>query len=91
MGGNRSGYDSMSDDKNPLVQVRHLKKYFPIYAGAVIQRHVGDIKAVDDVSFDIYKGETFEAEMEPAEHYLDNTLVDMRCRHVDCLKISTTV
>jgi oligopeptide transport system ATP-binding protein len=49
----------MSDDKNPLVQVRHLKKYFPIYAGAIIQRHVGDIKAVDDVSFDIYKGETF--------------------------------
>ena len=49
----------MSDDKNPLVQVRHLKKYFPIYAGAIIQRHVGDIKAVDDISFDIYKGETF--------------------------------
>jgi oligopeptide transport system ATP-binding protein len=49
----------MSDDKNPLVQVRHLKKYFPIYQGAIIQRHVGDIKAVDDVSFDIYKGETF--------------------------------
>jgi oligopeptide transport system ATP-binding protein len=50
----------MSDDNNnPLVQVRHLKKYFPIYKGAIIQRHVGDIKAVDDVSFDIYKGETF--------------------------------
>ena len=49
----------MTDDKNPLVQVRHLKKYFPIYKGAIIQRHVGDIKAVDDVSFDIYKGETF--------------------------------
>jgi len=49
----------MTDDKNPLVKVRHLKKYFPIYAGAIIQRHVGDIKAVDDISFDIYKGETF--------------------------------
>jgi oligopeptide transport system ATP-binding protein len=50
----------MSDDNNnPLVQVRHLKKYFPIYQGAIIQRHVGDIKAVDDISFDIYKGETF--------------------------------
>jgi len=48
----------MSDDKNPLVQVRNLKKYFPIYQGAFIQRHVGDIKAVDDVSFDIFKGET---------------------------------
>lgn len=41
-----------------LMQVRSLKKYFPIYKGTFIQRHVGDIKAVDDVSFDIYKGET---------------------------------
>lgn len=48
----------MTDDKNQLVQVRHLKKYFPIYRGTIIQRHVGDVKAVDDVSFDIYKGET---------------------------------
>jgi oligopeptide transport system ATP-binding protein len=42
----------------PLVQVRHLKKYFPIHRGVIIPRHVGDIKAVDDVSFDVYKGET---------------------------------
>ncbi len=42
----------------PLVQVHHLKKYFPITRGIVFQRRVGDIKAVDDVSFDIYKGET---------------------------------
>jgi oligopeptide transport system ATP-binding protein len=41
-----------------LVSVRHLKKYFPIHKGTLLQRHVGDIKAVDDVSFDIYKGET---------------------------------
>jgi len=48
----------MSNEKNPLVQVRHLKKYFPIYSGAIIQRHIGDVKAVDDVSFDIFEGET---------------------------------
>ncbi len=41
-----------------LVQVRNLKKYFPIMRGAIIQRHIGDVKAVDDVSFDIFKGET---------------------------------
>ena len=45
-------------DKPALVQVRNLKKYFPVYQGAVFRRHVGDVKAVDDVSFDIYEGET---------------------------------
>ena len=41
-----------------LVQVRGLKKYFPITEGILIQRETGSIKAVDDLSFDIYRGET---------------------------------
>jgi peptide/nickel transport system ATP-binding protein len=41
-----------------LISVRGLKKYFPIQAGWR-KRHVGDIKAIDDVSLDIKKGETF--------------------------------
>lgn len=40
-----------------LLEVNNLKKYFPIYRG-LFRRHVGDVKAVDDVSFNIYKGET---------------------------------
>jgi len=48
----------MSGGNGSLVSVRNLKKYFPIVRGTVIQRHVGDCKAVDDVSFDIIKGET---------------------------------
>jgi oligopeptide transport system ATP-binding protein len=48
----------MAANKTVLVEVRNLKKYFPIYSGTLIQRHIGDVKAVDDVSFDIYKGET---------------------------------
>ncbi len=48
----------MAAERVPLVQVRHLKKYFPITRGVIFQRHIGDVKAVDDVSFDIYKGET---------------------------------
>lgn len=48
----------MADEKTPLVQVQHLKKYFPIFRGLIIQRRIGSIKAVDDVTFDIYKGET---------------------------------
>ena len=48
----------MTASKPLLLQVRNLKKYFPIYRGSIIQRHVGDVKAVDDVSFEIYSGET---------------------------------
>ncbi|MGB7116356.1 MAG: dipeptide ABC transporter ATP-binding protein [Anaerolineales bacterium] len=48
----------MTNEEQALIQVRNLKKYFPIYQGAIIQRHVGDCKAVDGVSFEIYPGET---------------------------------
>ncbi len=40
-----------------LVRVQELKKYYPVTQG-VFQRQVGAIKAVDGVSFDIYRGET---------------------------------
>ncbi len=40
---------------SPSGSVRHLKKYFPIHQGLFSSGHVGDIKAVDDVSFDIYR------------------------------------
>ncbi len=40
-----------------LVEVRHLKKYFPVYRG-ILSRQVGWIKAVDDISFSIDEGET---------------------------------
>ncbi|MBI5960971.1 MAG: ATP-binding cassette domain-containing protein, partial [Chloroflexi bacterium] len=35
-----------------------MKKYFPIKSGIFFQREVAAVKAVDDVSFDIYEGET---------------------------------
>lgn len=41
-----------------LLEVENLKKYFPI-TGGVFQRTVGNVKAVDDVSFTINKGESF--------------------------------
>ena len=40
-----------------LVDVKNLKVYFPVTAG-VIRRKVGDVKAVDSVSFSIRRGET---------------------------------
>jgi len=39
-----------------ILQVKALKKYFPIEKG-VLRRQVGQVKAVDDVSFDIKRGE----------------------------------
>jgi oligopeptide transport system ATP-binding protein len=40
-----------------LVEVRHLKKYFPIRKG-ILQRETGRVHAVDDVTFGVAKGET---------------------------------
>jgi oligopeptide/dipeptide ABC transporter ATP-binding protein len=44
--------------QQPLVQVQNLVKYFPVRSG-LLQRTTGWVKAVDDVSFHIYEGETF--------------------------------
>ena len=41
-----------------MLRVENLKKYFPIYRGVIISRKVAAVKAVDNVSFIIYKGET---------------------------------
>ena len=41
-----------------LIEVRNLKMWFPITQGIVFQRHIGDIKAVDGVSFNVRQGET---------------------------------
>jgi peptide/nickel transport system ATP-binding protein len=41
-----------------LVEIDRLKLYFPIRSGIVLDRHVGDIKAVDDVTLTIQRGET---------------------------------
>lgn len=42
----------------PLVEVHNLIKHFPITKGILFQKQVGAVKAVDDVSFEIYPGET---------------------------------
>jgi oligopeptide transport system ATP-binding protein len=41
-----------------LLKVENLKKYFPVTKGLVLQKHIGDVRAVDDISFEIRKGET---------------------------------
>ena len=42
---------------SPLVEVRNLVKHFPV-KGGVLQRTIAQVQAVDDVSFDIRRGET---------------------------------
>jgi len=44
-------------DAAPLLEVKNLQKFFPIKRG-FLRKHVGDIRAVDDVSFDVRSGET---------------------------------
>ena len=45
------------NNNQPLLQVQNLKKHFPIRKG-LLRRTVGQVRAVDDVSFQINKGET---------------------------------
>jgi len=47
-----------SNGADPLLSVENLKVWFPIKSGLLLDRHVGDIRAVDDVSLTIGRGET---------------------------------
>lgn len=57
MAAERPESDSSPAADRVLVSVTNLKKYFPI-TGGVFRRHIGDVKAVDGVTFDIRRGET---------------------------------
>ena len=46
-----------SNGDGPLVEVRSVKKYFPIRRG-LLQREVGHVHAVDDVTLSVAEGET---------------------------------
>ena len=48
----------MSAVKEPLLRVTDLHKHFPIREGLLIERKVGEVRAVDGVSFDVMPGET---------------------------------
>lgn len=49
---------SQSNTEIPLVRVKKLKKHFPIMRGLVWQKQAGAVRAVDNISFDIRRGET---------------------------------
>ena len=45
-------------NETPLLEVKDLKKYFPVTKGLVLMRTIGNVQAVDGVSFSIKQGET---------------------------------
>ena len=49
----------MADKKEPLLSVQHLTKEFPVDSGVFASRMAKKVSAVQDVSFDIFPGETF--------------------------------
>jgi oligopeptide/dipeptide ABC transporter ATP-binding protein len=44
--------------RKPLMEIEHLRVLFPIKSGVVIDRTIGQVHAVDDVTFTLYEGET---------------------------------
>ena len=50
--------EAASKNRRKLLEVKNLRKLFPIQKG-FLRRVIGHIRAVDDVSFSIYEGETF--------------------------------
>jgi oligopeptide transport system ATP-binding protein len=46
------------DAERILLSVSDLRMYFPVTQGLIFERHIGDVHAVDDVSFEVPRGET---------------------------------
>jgi peptide/nickel transport system ATP-binding protein len=64
VGADAGGCDGVTETQvttngaGPLVELEDVKLYFPIKSGLVLDRHVGDVRAVDGVSLTIRRGET---------------------------------
>ncbi len=48
---------AIPDGQAPLLRVENLKVHFPVRKG-LLRRTVGHVKAVDDISFNVYRGQT---------------------------------
>ncbi len=59
-GGNglREAEQALTGTEKPLVETEHLQLYFPVKKGVLVDRTIGEVHAVDDVSLALREGET---------------------------------
>ncbi|MCC5843531.1 MAG: ATP-binding cassette domain-containing protein [Verrucomicrobia bacterium] len=50
--------ESPAPETTPLLSVRNLCKFFPIHSQGLVRRKIGEVRAVNDISFDVQAGET---------------------------------
>lgn len=46
------------DERKMVLDVKHMRKTFPLTSGGFLRRKIGEVKAVDDVTLDVREGET---------------------------------
>jgi peptide/nickel transport system ATP-binding protein len=49
----------LRDERKTVLELKDVRKHFPLMKGALIKRRIGTVKAVDGLSFDIREGECF--------------------------------
>jgi glutathione transport system ATP-binding protein len=54
----RNGAAAEPPAADVVLRVNGLRKHFPLSSGALLRRHVGDLKAVDGISFELHRNET---------------------------------
>jgi peptide/nickel transport system ATP-binding protein len=54
----QGGVGVAEPNRQPMLEVENLVKHFPIRSGVFIKRTIGEVKAVDGVSINVYKGQT---------------------------------
>lgn len=55
-----SRFDSIPrEDRKTVLELKDVKKHFPLMKGALLKRRIGTVKAVDGLSFDVREGECF--------------------------------